>query len=108
MGDRDIDRLRYRYIEGDLIEEAGLQKGNKKEGREPRYRYIEGDLIEETGKRKGNKKEGREPRYRQIEKSIDRTGSRYIEISRNRYIEGIKKRIKQTINNKQHYKTILC
>jgi len=33
---------------------------------------------------------------------------RYIEISKNRNIEREKKRIKQTINNKQHYKTILC
>lgn len=64
------------------------------------------DSIEEAGMQKGNKKEWRKPIYLEIDKSTDRTGNRYIEISRNRYIEGEKKRIKQTINNKQHYKTI--
>ena len=82
MGDRDIDRSRYRYIEGDLIEEAGKQKRNKKEGREPRYRtgginrdidrskyrYIEGDLIEEAGKQKENRGDERNPIYRKGKK----------------------------------------
>jgi len=38
MGDRDIDRSGYRYIEGVLIEEAGKQKRNRGDERNPKYR----------------------------------------------------------------------
>ncbi len=65
-GDRDIDRSRYRYIEGDLIEEAGKQKGNRGDERNPIYRtgginrdieisrnrYIEGEKKENKANNK--------------------------------------------------------
>ena len=43
-------------------------------------------------------------RNREIDRSNIEPTYRHIEISRNRYIEGEKKRIKQTINIKQYLK----
>lgn len=49
-------------IEGDLIEETGMQKRNKKEWRKPIYREID--------------RSNREPKYRHIEISIYRRGKK--------------------------------
>jgi len=77
---RDLDRSRYRYIEGDLIEEAGKQKGNRGDERNPIYR---------TG---GINRDIDRSRYRDIERETGgKRGNRDIEISRNRYIEGEKR-----------------
>jgi hypothetical protein len=53
MGDRDIDRSRYREIEQGA--EISIDRDNEKSNREPRYRNIEKSI------------------YRKGEKSLDQT-----------------------------------